>query len=523
MGGVKLSALIDAVPVLSFSGPGDREIRSIHYDSRTVKPGGLFVAIKGLQTDGSRFIEDAVRRGASAVITAPPILQTLKEISLIQVEDARRALALVSSAFWGHPSRQLFMVGITGTNGKTTTAYLIEAVLKSAGIPVGVIGTIDHRFAGKHFASSVTTPESADLMRILRDMVDHDATHVVLEVSSHAIDLDRVAACDFDIAVFTNLSQDHLDYHKDMATYWACKKRFFVDHLSRGSKSDRAVSVINWEDSYGRELGRDTPVKTLRTGFSPECEIRAENVQVAVGKTTGTIRTPKGVFRFGSPLVGHHNVLNILSATAAGVAMGIPLSKIGEGISSLPHVPGRLESIPNREDLTVLVDYAHTPEALQNVLTALRGIISGRLITVFGCGGNRDKMKRPLMGKIAARLSDLCVLTTDNPRTESPLDILADIEAGTTSVAGIVKHESDRLMLNCNGKAYTVEPDRRRAIELGIQVAEPGDCVLIAGKGHEPYQIVGTQVLPFDDRLEATKVLGEHPDTQRGTGVNGDR
>ncbi len=523
MDGVKLSALIGALPVVSSSGPGDPEIRSIHYDSRTVKPGGLFVAIKGLQTDGSRFIEDAVRRGASAVITAPPVSQTLKGIPLIEVEDTRRALALVSAAFWGHPARQLFMIGITGTNGKTTTAYLIEAVLKKAGIPVGVIGTIDYRFGGKHFTSSVTTPESADLMRILRDMADHGATHVVLEVSSHAIDLARIAACELDVAIFTNLSQDHLDYHKDMATYWACKKRLFIDHLSRGPKSDRAVSIVNWEDNYGKELGRETPVETLRTGFSPECEVRAENVQVTVERTTGTIQTPKGTFQFGSPLVGHHNVLNILSATAAGVAMGIPLSEIGAGISSLPRVPGRLESIPNREDLTVLVDYAHTPEALQNVLTALREIIPGRLITVFGCGGDRDKMKRPLMGKIAARLSDLSVLTTDNPRTESPAEILGDIEAGTRSVEGIAKNEPDRLMRCCNGKSYTVEPDRRRAIELGIRVAKPGDCVLIAGKGHEPYQIVGTEVLPFDDRLEANKVLGEHPATQRETGVNRDR
>ena len=517
MGGIRLSSLINALPVKFFAGPEEQSIHSIHYDSRTVKPGGLFVAIKGLQKDGSRFIDDAVERGAAGVVAESQVPRATSNLSVIQVENARRALAHISAAFWGFPSKKLFMIGITGTNGKTTTAYLIEAILQKAGLSVGVIGTIDYRFKDKRFDSAVTTPESADLMRILRKMVDEGVTHVVLEVSSHGVDLERITSCEFDIGIFTNLSQDHLDYHKDMATYWQCKKRLFMDHLSHGPKADRAAAVINWDDSHGKELAREIPIRTLRTGLSPECEVRAEYVTVGVDGTTAIIRTPEDGFRLASPLVGEHNVHNILSATAAGITMGLPLSRIKEGITSLAEVPGRLQSVPNREGIAILVDYAHTPEALENVLTALRKLSRGRLITVFGCGGDRDRKKRPVMGEIAARLSDLCVLTTDNPRTELPTDILADIEAGTMSKEGITKYERGTQLCSNNGKGYMVEPDRRQAIELGIRLAKPGDCVLIAGKGHETYQIVGTQTLPFDDRVEVSKVL------QRVAGVNNDQ
>jgi UDP-N-acetylmuramyl-tripeptide synthetase len=408
------------------------------------------------------------------------------------------------------------MVGITGTNGKTTTAYLIESIFQQAGFPVGVIGTINYRFGGKHFPGTVTTPESADLMRILWEMVHAGVTHVVLEVSSHAIDLERVAACEFDVGIFTNLSQDHLDYHGDMATYWQCKKRFFVDHLSTGTKSSRTVAVLNADDRHGRELAREISVKTLRTGSGSDCDIRSEDVKVDITGTTATIRTPQASFKLKSPLVGKHNVHNVLSATGAGIVAGVPASRIREGLGRLANVPGRLESVPNQRGLAILVDYAHTPEALENVLSALKNLTTGRLITVFGCGGDRDKMKRPIMGKIAARLSDRCVITTDNPRTESPLGILGDIEAGAAATEEMVKYEAGELLLSRNGKAYAIEPDRKRAIELGVRMTRPGDCLLIAGKGHETYQIVGTETLPFDDRVEVRQALERVSQAQGG-------
>lgn len=507
MDGVRLSDLTPSLTVASLVGPGDAEIRSIHYDSRTVGPGGLFVAMKGLHADGSRFIEDAIARGAVAIVTEKTATASRPDVTLIQVPNARQALASIASQFWGNPSTGLCLIGITGTNGKTTTAYLIESVLEAAGFPVGVIGTIDWRFQGNHFQTPVTTPESADLMEMLRRMKDGGVSHCVLEVSSHAIDMDRVRSCEFDIGVFTNLSQDHLDYHKDMDAYWQCKKRFFTDRLSHGPKSDRAVAVINWDDPRGRELTEAISLRTFRTGSSTPCDVRSEDGRVTLAGTSGTIRTPKGSFTFESRLVGEHNVQNILSATAAGLALGLPLTVIERGIRNLGKVPGRLETVPNHHDLSILVDYAHTPEALENVLTALRKLTRHRLITVFGCGGDRDKTKRPLMGGIASRLSDLAILTTDNPRTEPPDRILAEIECGVTSEGHIAKYEAAELLQGRNGRGYTVEPDRKRAIELGVRLATPGDCLLIAGKGHETYQIVGSRTVPFDDRVEVGGAL----------------
>jgi UDP-N-acetylmuramyl-tripeptide synthetase len=520
MEGMRLNTLLEALPVKSFAGPEDGEIRSIHYDSRTVKPGGLFVAIKGVRTDGARFIDDAIQRGAAAVVAEPPPPLRQKDVTIVEVENARQALAHIASKFWGDPSSQLYVIGVTGTNGKTTTAYLIEAILKRAGVSVGVMGTIDCRFQGKHFASPVTTPESADLMEMLRKMLDSGVTHVVLEVSSHAIDMDRVRSCRFDVGIFTNLSQDHLDYHRDMEAYWKCKKRFFLDHLSANPKNGKATAVINCDDIRGKALAREVPVKALRTGFAPECDVRAEAVTVNLDGTSGKIHTPAGGFDFSSSLVGQHNVRNILSATATGIAIGLPLSDIREGIHTLSSVPGRLESVPNPNDLSILVDYAHTPEALENVLSALRKLTRNRLITVFGCGGDRDKDKRPIMGEIAARLSDICVLTTDNPRSESPAHILAQIEAGTALAQGVSKYDRRELLQGRNGWGYTIEPDRRRAIELGIRLAKPGDCVLIAGKGHETYQIVGDRTLPFDDRIEASNALERFSNDSTVTGVD---
>jgi len=426
--------------------------------------------------------------------------------SVVQVENARVALAAVSSAFYRDPSRELCMIGITGTNGKTTTAYFMESILNAAGFKVGVIGTINYRFGGQSFASPVTTPESLDLMRMLRDMADSGVTHVVLEVSSHSLDLHRVESCEFDVGVFTNLSRDHLDYHHDMETYWKCKRELCVGRLGVGSKRGRATAVINWDDPRGKDLCTDVSVPYLRSGLSEECEIRARDIKLTKEAVSGTIQTPGGAFDFTSSVVGQHNVYNILSATGVGIALGLPLETIQQGIANLQGVPGRLERVSNDLDLSVFVDYAHTPDALENVLTVLRELTSGRVITIFGCGGDRDRDKRPMMGATAGRLSDLVVVTSDNPRSEAPESILADIIKGTAGVQDY-RYEVHALAKGFETPGYIVELDRRKAIALGLSAARPGDTVLIAGKGHETYQIIGEKTIHFDDRVEAKQIL----------------
>lgn len=492
--------------VKRFVGPEDQIIDSIHYDSRTVTPGGLFVAIQGQRCDGNAYIEDAVEKGAVAVLTEQE-LPGPSSVSVVQVENARLALAALSSTFYRDPSGDLCMIGITGTNGKTTTAYFIESILNAAGFKAGVIGTINYRFGGQSFTSPVTTPESLDLMRLLRDMADSGITHVVLEVSSHGLDLHRVASCEFDVGVFTNLSRDHLDYHRDMDSYWQCKRELCVGRLGVGSKRGRATAVINWDDPKGKDLSTEVSVPCLRIGLSDECEIQAQDVNLAIDGTSGRVKTPKGDFDFTSSLIGNHNVYNILSAAGVALSLDIPLEKIRKGVNDLQGVPGRLERVANEIGLSVFVDYAHTPDALENVLTVLREVTSGRVITIFGCGGDRDRDKRPMMGAVAGRLSDLVVLTSDNPRTEAPNDILAGIVEGTAVVQSH-QYKPHELAKGFETRGYVVEPDRRKAIALGLCAARSGDTVIIAGKGHETCQIIGETSIPFDDRVEARKALG---------------
>jgi UDP-N-acetylmuramyl-tripeptide synthetase len=496
---------MEAVPVMRFAGIEDQIINSVHYDSRTVTPGGLFVAIQGHHSDGYTYIEEAIEKGAVAILTEKE-WSGRPSISVAQVENARLALAALSSAFYRDPCHELCMIGITGTNGKTTTAYLMESMLNAADLKIGVIGTINYRFGGQSFTSPVTTPESLDLMRLLRYMADNGVTHVVLEVSSHALDLHRVAFCGFDVGVFTNLSRDHLDYHHDMDTYWQCKRELCTERLGIGSKRGRATAVINWDDPRGKELYTAVSVPCLRTGFSDDCEIWAQDVSLTKDVASGRVRTPQGEFDFTSSLVGKHNVYNILSATGVAIALGLPLEAIQKGIRNLRGVPGRLECVTNQLGLSVFVDYAHTPDALENVLTVLRGLTSGRVITIFGCGGDRDRDKRPMMGATAGRLSDLVVLTSDNPRTEPPEQILAGIVKGTAAVQSH-QYQFHELAKGFETPGYVVEPDRRKALALGLRAARSGDTVIIAGKGHETYQIIGETTIAFDDRVEAKKIL----------------
>jgi len=505
---VKLSRLIEAVNPLSVDHRGiqsnmDPEIKSVHCRAQEVQSGGLFVAIAGFAADGHDYIDQALQRGAVAVVSQKEIAG--KTIN-IRVADTRQALADIAACFFDYPSQHLMVIGITGTNGKTTTAYLVESMLQRAGYRVGVIGTINYRYAEKVFTNPVTTPESLDLQRILADMRRAGVTHVVMEASSHAIDLYRIRNCWFDAAVFINLSQDHLDFHGDMQSYWASKKKLFTEYLVDGPKVDRAVAVINCNSPHGRELVHILQVPVIRAGSGPDDRIRSQKVQFDLKGITGEIATPGGIFHFNSKLVGKHNLENILCAAGIGSALNLSSDHIKSGIEAVSAIPGRLERIENKTGRFVYVDYAHTPDALKNVIDALRAVMADRIICVFGCGGNRDNAKRPLMGGIAAELCDLAVVTSDNPRTENPAAIIDQILKGVQQVKS--RHYSSADLGNgFKDKGYVVEADRQRAIQLAIRVSKPGDTVLIAGKGHETYQILGTSTIAFDDREEARKAL----------------
>ncbi len=512
---MKLSKLLKSIHPRKISGVGrdmrdeglrqDPDIASIHYRAQEVEPGGIFVAVPGFAADGHDFIDQALAKGALAIVSQKNVN---KQAIIIDVDNTRKALADLSARFYDYPSEHLFIIGITGTNGKTTTAYLIENVLATAGYKVGVIGTINYRYGGKIFDSPVTTPESLDLQRILAEMHEQGITHVVLEVSSHALDLYRVEKCWLDVGVFTNLTQDHLDYHKDMDTYWACKKKLFTHNLSRGPKKDRTLAVINADDAKGGELLTLLSIPRISTGLSPDRMISPLNFQADPSGIKGRLNTPRGDFNFTSRLVGKHNLENILCATGVGIALNIPLSDIQSGIDQTAFIPGRLERIRNNNGYHMYVDYAHTPDALHNVLSALKALTRHKIICVFGCGGDRDKQKRPKMGEIAGQLCDLSIITSDNPRSEEPLAIIRQILEGTRKACPKEYKPAD-LPDTYVHKGYVVEPDRRKAIRLAITAARPGDTVLIAGKGHEAYQIIGNTIISFDDKKEAEKALSE--------------
>jgi UDP-N-acetylmuramyl-tripeptide synthetase len=501
---------------MPYANSPDCEIRSIHYRAQEVKPGGLFVAIKGQTADGHDFVGQALKKGAVAVVVQKePGQLSISEAGsetghenqiIIQVRDTRIALAELAACFYDNPTEHMCLIGITGTNGKTTVAYLIESILLTAGFKVGVIGTINYRYTGKTFPNPMTTPESLDLQRILSEMRQAGVTHAVLEASSHALDLYRVKGCRFDIAVFTNLSQDHLDFHGDMQSYWSSKKRLFTEYLIDRSQKESVAAVINCDDPRGRELTQIMSVKVIKTGSDPACEIMAETSRYELVGTNGRVSTPRGSFDFKTALVGIHNVENILSASGVAAALDLAPDTIQAGIEALTAIPGRLESIENSSGRFVYVDYAHTPDALENAVSALKAIAPARIICVFGCGGDRDREKRPLMGNIAARLCDLAVVTSDNPRSEDPAAIIDQILPGINRTQA-EHYAAQDLKSGFVKKGYTVEPDRRRAIELAISVSRPDDAVLIAGKGHETYQILGNTTIDFDDREEARRVL----------------
>ncbi len=504
---MKLSTLIATIDVEETSGVdpnADPEVTNVCYDSRKVGPGAVFVAITGFATDGHRFIDDAMAKGAVAVVCEKPVAA---DRPVFRVGNTRAALARLAVCLYGYPTGVLTLVGVTGTNGKTTVTYLLEQILIEAGLLPGVVGTINYRYAGTEADNPVTTPESSDLQAILRRMADAGVSHVVIEVSSHALDLHRVDGCRFDVAVFTNLTQDHLDHHGDMQHYWACKKRLFSDYLKPSDEAHRVRAVANVDDPKGRELADELGTAVHQVSVRGHGDITAQVIESNLAGIRGSILlTGDGEIPFSSSLVGGFNLENILNASAAAMALGVPPTAIAAGISGDVCVPGRLERISQPGGPAVFVDYAHTPDALENVTTTLRELTPGRLITVFGCGGDRDGTKRPLMGRIAAEFSDLCVITSDNPRSEDPLAIIAQVEVGVCQVSTqkLAAADIDRTWPS---GAYLVEPDRQAAIGAAIGAAGDADAVLIAGKGHEPYQILANGTIHFDDREVARKIL----------------
>lgn len=496
----KLKELLVGLPLKNPSAissiPGELRIVHLTSDSRQVGPGSLFFAVHGGAHDGHQFIDAAHQAGAAAIIGEAPYSGSAP---YVQVADSRFAMGQVAAELHGNPSKSFLLVGITGTSGKTTTSYLVESILQAAGHRVGVIGTVNFRYDGKVFESTHTTPGAIELQELLARMKKEGCTAVVMEVSSHALKQHRVAHCAFDGMIFTNLSPEHLDYHPDMEDYFRSKSILFHEFAAFSVQSGKKpFGAVNQDDEHGRRLISEFSERGV-SGFQwapfglglPEVSLSAgvEGIQGRVGE-----------MRIRSPLAGQFNASNILAAVTVCRGMGVAPDLIQQGVSALQMVPGRLERVESTRGIHVFVDYAHKPDALEKVLKSLREIrASHRLITVFGCGGDRDRKKRPLMGKIAVELSDSVVVTSDNPRTENPDSIIREI------LAGIPK-----------GFSYLVEPDRRKAIRAAIQQAQPGDIVLIAGKGHEDYQIIadpsapnGTRKIHFDDREVAAEALGE--------------
>ncbi len=487
--GRSLTALLAGVELRSRGPVEEIEIRQVTLDSRKVQPGALFVAIAGVATDGTLFAKEAAAHGAVAVLSEAPVPAGWNaEVEWVQVAEARKALATTAANFFGRPADALKLVGVTGTNGKTTTTSLIDSILHASGAKTGLFGTISYHTPSGEYPAPNTTPESVDLQSFFAEIRDAGGTYATMEASSHALVLDRLWGCHFAAAVFTNLTRDHLDFHKNFENYFAAKRQLF-EGTGAGAPD---VAVINTDDEWGKKLvglGKQTLTYGLRNGS----DLKAKKFQLSFTGLNFTAQTPAGPIQVESPLVGRINVYNILAAIGAGIGLGIPNETIEAGIRNLRAVAGRFQRVDLGQPFLVVVDYAHTDDALQNLIRTARELITkGRIITLFGCGGSRDRTKRPIMGETSGRLSDLTILTSDNPRQEDPLKIISDV------VVGIQK----------SGGKYLIEPDRAKAISLAIEEARPGDIVLLAGKGHEDYQIFADRTIHFDDCEEARQALG---------------
>jgi UDP-N-acetylmuramoyl-L-alanyl-D-glutamate--2,6-diaminopimelate ligase len=472
---------------------GGVDVTTVTHDSRTVTAGAVFVALKGVQADGTAFARQAMERGAVAIVSEQPPPSGV-DTGWIVVSDARLALALLAAAVYGHPSDDMRVVGITGTNGKTTTAYLVASIFESAGVRCGILGTVAYRLGpGEADAREATrtTPEAPDVQRMLREMVDRGCGACAMEVSSHALSLRRVDGMTFAAGVFTNLTRDHLDFHADMEDYFRAKRRLF-EMLPAG-----APSLLNADDPRGEALA-GAGGRPVTYAINKPADITPGPLSFSLDGLRFDIRTPRGTVHVRSKLVGRPNVYNILAAVSTATALDVPFDAIERGVQQLDGVPGRFQLVSGaKDDVTVVVDYAHTDDALRNLLETARPLAGGRLITVFGCGGDRDRTKRPLMGAVAGRLSDVIVITSDNPRSEDPMRIIEEIQRGITPDTKKAGEQRQIAIV-----------DRRAAIVKAIELARPGDLVLVAGKGHEKYQVIGDRVLPFDDVAVAREALG---------------
>ena len=499
--GPTLGSLLEGVKLHTAVSSPDLCIRQIACDSRKVQAGALFVAIHGVATDGNIYAKDAASRGAVVVLSEDPApADWAPDVVWVQVSEARKALALTAANFFGKPATALKLVGVTGTNGKTTTTSLIDSIVRAAGAQTGLFGTIAyHTPRGEHPAPN-TTPESVDLQSFFAEIRDAQGTYAVMEASSHALALDRLWGCHFAAAVFTNLTRDHIDFHKNFDNYFAAKRRLF-EGTGAGAPD---VAVVNTDDEWGKKL-LGLGQKTLTYGLQNGADLTAKKFPLSFGGLNFAAQTPNGKIQVQSALVGRINVYNILAAVGAGIALGFSNEIIEAGIRNLEAVAGRFQRVDQGQPFLVVVDYAHTDDALENLIRTARELNpKGRIITLFGCGGSRDRTKRPIMGELSGRLSDLSILTSDNPRQEDPLKIISDV------VVGMQK----------SGGKYMIEPDRGKAVALAIDEAQAGDIVLLAGKGHEDYQVFADHTIHFDDREEARKALRDrgYAEPQGGSG-----
>ena len=484
--GMKLRELLKDIEIISSKGDLDVEINGIVYDSRKTKKGNLFICISGYTQDGHKYISDALQKGAAAFIVEKDV--DVKGASVVKVQSSRTAMPLLASTFYNNPTQRLRLVGITGTNGKTTTTYLIKSIMEANKQKTGLLGTISTQIGDKIFVSSRTTPESLDLQSLFREMADSDIDYAVMEVSSHSLELGRVDGCNFRIGVFTNLTQDHLDFHKTIENYRNAKKKLF--YMTKGA------NIINIDDEHGRIIAdevRKLGIQLITYGIDNKADIMAKNIDITAKGVTFTLVTPEYETELSIKIPGKFSVYNALAAATVAYVEGIGRDAIREGLNNVDNVPGRSEIVKTNTPYTVIVDYAHTPDGLQNILASVKQYAKGRVITLFGCGGDRDREKRPIMGEIAGRMSDYCIITSDNPRSEEPMDIIRQAEAGIKST----------------GCDYICIENRRDAIKYALTMAKPEDIVLLAGKGHETYQVLKDRTIPFDERDIVEELLRE--------------
>ncbi|GAB6137079.1 UDP-N-acetylmuramoyl-L-alanyl-D-glutamate--2,6-diaminopimelate ligase [Halanaerobaculum tunisiense] len=487
---IKLQKLIADLNQVTVTGDLTTEITGLAYDSREVGPGDLFVAISGFKQDGHQFISEAIANGAQAIIVEQDIV--VDKIPIIKVADTRQALARVSAKFYGYPAEELTVIGVTGTNGKTTTTYLIRSILKKIGVNTGLIGTIENELGNETKKARRTTPESLDLQRMLAQMLNQGVSHVVMEVSSHALKLDRVLGVDFDRQIFTNLTHDHLNFHQSIEDYLAAKAKLF--------QVNDQPAIINFDDQYATDIVKQAEGEIISYGLQEGLDFKAEDIKLNLRGANYKLSSNQEQLSIALNLTGKFNVYNSLAAIATLFSLGFDLTEVKSGLEQVTGVPGRFEFIDENQDFGVIVDYAHTPDGMEKLLQTVNELTAGQIIIVFGGRGDRDKEKRSIMGQLSIELADLAIITSDSPHSEESEAIIADIETGITAAVGV------------EGRDYQIIKDRREAIKQAIELAQPQDAVLITGRGHETWQKFGKQVVDFDDRQVARNALRRRED-----------